>query len=52
MSKLVTPKYVALMRKEVTTDFCLDIPDLPGCVSYGDTVEAAKKILGSEWTNA
>jgi predicted RNase H-like HicB family nuclease len=34
--------YVALIRKEPGTDYWVDIPDLPGCVSAGDTPEKAK----------
>jgi len=36
-------KYVALIRKEETTDFWVDIPDLPGCVSYGETIEETEE---------
>ncbi|PJB72419.1 MAG: HicB family protein [Alphaproteobacteria bacterium CG_4_9_14_3_um_filter_47_13] len=34
-------KYIALVRKEDNTDYWVDIPDLPGCVSYGDTIDDA-----------
>jgi len=35
-------KYVALIRKEEATDYWVDIPDIPGCVSSGDTREEAE----------
>ncbi len=38
----MTGKYVALIRKETGTDYWVDIPDLPGCVSSGVTEEKAK----------
>ena len=34
-------KYVALIRKEQESDYWVDIPDLPGCVSSGETKEGA-----------
>ena len=38
----MTRKYVALIRKEDETDYWVDIPDLPGCVSSGVTEEKAR----------
>ena len=35
-------KFVALIRKEKDTDYWVDIPDLPGCVSSGTTEDEAK----------
>ena len=35
-------KFVALIRKEESTDYWVDIPDLPGCVSSGKSEEEAK----------
>lgn len=35
-------QYVALVRKEEGTDYWVDIPDIPGCVSSGETIEEAK----------
>lgn len=35
-------KYVALIRKEPGTDYWVDVPDIPGCVASGETIEAAK----------
>lgn len=40
--RAMTRKYVALIRKEDTTDYWVDIPDLPGCISRGVTEEEAK----------
>ena len=34
-------KYIALIRKEEGTDYWVDIPDIPGCVSRGATVDVA-----------
>ena len=41
-SGAMTQKYVALIRKEDETDYWVDIPDLPGCVSSGVTEKKAK----------
>ena len=38
----MTQKYVALIRKEDETDYWIDIPDIPGCVSSGVTEAEAK----------
>jgi predicted RNase H-like HicB family nuclease len=38
--------YIALMRKEPTTDFGVDFPDFPGCVTAGKTLEEARKMAG------
>ncbi len=35
-------QYVALVRKEEGTDYWVDVPDIPGCVSSGETIEEAK----------
>jgi predicted RNase H-like HicB family nuclease len=34
--------YVAVIRKEPNTAYGVDAPDIPGCVSVGDTIEEAK----------
>ena len=34
--------YIALIRKEPETEFWVDIPDIPGCVSAGKTVDEAR----------
>ncbi|MHB1047031.1 MAG: type II toxin-antitoxin system HicB family antitoxin [Thermoanaerobaculia bacterium] len=33
--------YIALLRKDQTSDYGVDFPDFPGCVSAGATVEEA-----------
>jgi predicted RNase H-like HicB family nuclease len=38
----MTKKFVALIRKDKNTNFWIDIPDLPGCVSNGESIEEAK----------
>jgi predicted RNase H-like HicB family nuclease len=40
---MTASSYIALIRKEDNTDFWVDIPDIPGCVSSGETPEAAMK---------
>lgn len=32
-------QYIALIRKDRNTDYWVDIPDLPGCISSGETEE-------------
>jgi len=34
--------YIALLRKEPTSDFGVDFPDFPGCVTAGRTLEQAR----------
>lgn len=34
-------KYIALIRKEEGTDYWVDVPDIPGCVSRGQTTDEA-----------
>ena len=41
-SRAMTRKYVALIRKEPGTDYWVDVPDIPGCVSSGETEDEAK----------
>jgi predicted RNase H-like HicB family nuclease len=36
--------YIALLRKESGTDFGVDFPDFPGCVTAGKTLEEARKM--------
>jgi predicted RNase H-like HicB family nuclease len=33
--------YIALLRKDRTSDYGVDFPDFPGCVTAGSTVEEA-----------
>jgi predicted RNase H-like HicB family nuclease len=34
--------YIALLRKEPASDFGVDFPDFPGCVTAGKTLEEAR----------
>ncbi len=36
-------QYVALIRKEENSEYWIDIPDIPGCVSSGATINVAKE---------
>ena len=36
--------YVALLRKEADSDFGVDFPDFPGCVTAGVTLEDARRM--------
>ena len=38
--------YVALLRKQPDSDFGVDFPDFPGCVSAGETLEDARRMAG------
>jgi predicted RNase H-like HicB family nuclease len=35
--------YIALLRKELDSDFGVDFPDFPGCITAGKTLEEAHK---------
>lgn len=35
-------KYVALVRKDPTSDFSIDFPDFPGCITVGSTLDEAR----------
>jgi predicted RNase H-like HicB family nuclease len=37
-------RYVALVRKEPTSDFGVDFPDFPGCVTAGSTLDEARSM--------
>jgi predicted RNase H-like HicB family nuclease len=37
----MTDYYPALIRKDATSEFGVEFPDLPGCVTAGDTIDAA-----------
>jgi len=39
--------YIALLRKEAKSDFGVDFPDFPGCVTGGRTLEEAR-IMAAE----
>jgi predicted RNase H-like HicB family nuclease len=36
--------YIALLRKEPTSDFGVDFPDFPGCVTAGQSLEEARQM--------
>lgn len=36
--------YIALLRKEARSDFGVEFPDLPGCVTAGRTLEEASEM--------
>lgn len=35
-------RYIALLRKDPDSDFGVDFPDFPGCVTAGSTIQEAK----------
>lgn len=39
--------YIALLRKEPDSDYGVDFPDFPGCVSAGESMEEARR-MGQE----
>jgi len=36
--------YVALLRKQVESDFGVEFPDFPGCITAGTTLEDARRM--------
>lgn len=38
------PQYIALLRKDPLSDFGVDFPDFPGCVTAGTTLDEARKM--------
>lgn len=36
--------YIALLRKQPTSDYGVDFPDFPGCVTAGRTLEEARRM--------
>ena len=36
--------YIALLRKDADSDYGVDFPDLPGCVTAGKTLEATRRM--------
>ena len=36
--------YIGLIRKDADSDFGVDFPDFPGCVSAGDTLDEARRM--------
>ena len=45
------PSYIALLRKEAKSDFGVNFPDFPGCITAGSTLEEAR-ILAKEALDA
>ena len=42
--------YIALLRKEDNSDFGVDFPDFPGCVTAGSTLEEARQMVAEALT--
>ena len=38
--------YVALLRKQSDSDYGVDFPDFPGCITAGKTLEDARRMAG------
>lgn len=38
------PQFIALLRKDSDSDFGVDFPDFPGCVSAGSTLDEARRM--------
>jgi predicted RNase H-like HicB family nuclease len=38
------PNYIGLIRKEADSDFGVDFPDFPGCISAGDSIDEARRM--------
>ena len=38
------PQFIALMRKDPESDFGVDFPDFPGCVTAGATLDEARRL--------
>ncbi len=36
--------YIGLIRKDRDSDFGVDFPDFPGCISAGATIEEARRL--------
>lgn len=36
--------YIALLRKDATSDFGVEFPDFPGCVTAGQSLEEARRM--------
>jgi predicted RNase H-like HicB family nuclease len=34
--------YIALLRKDPDSDFSVDFPDFPGCITAGSTLEETR----------
>ena len=46
------PGYIALVHKDEGTSYGVSVPDVPGCISAGDTFEeaVANASRGARWT--
>ena len=38
--------YIALLRKDQRSDYGVDFPDFPGCVTAGRTLDEARRMAG------
>jgi predicted RNase H-like HicB family nuclease len=38
------PSYIGLIRKDRDSDFGVDFPDFPGCISAGGSIEEARRM--------
>jgi len=38
------PSYIGLIRKDKDSDFGVDFPDFPGCISAGGSIEEARRM--------
>jgi len=38
------PTYIALLRKDPDSDFGVDFPDFPGCITAGSTLEETRRM--------
>ena len=36
--------YIALLRKHPDSDYGVDFPDFPGCITAGETLEDARRM--------
>ena len=43
--------YIGLVRKEAKSDYGVDFPDFPGCITAGSTLEEAR-VMAQEALNA
>jgi predicted RNase H-like HicB family nuclease len=40
----IMASYIALLRKDKNSDYGVEFPDLPGCISAGTTLEEARRM--------
>jgi predicted RNase H-like HicB family nuclease len=41
---MIMASYIALLRKDKNSDYGVEFPDLPGCISAGSTLEEARQM--------